>query len=392
MRCVKKLCNIGNTLAHLANLKRDVMKINPPFRAEHIGSLLRPQSLKDAWKNYDSETITELEYGTVIDNAVRDAVCLQEQVGLRVITDGEFRRKSYWSHFLEAVDGFGVRPSDFRFRDDSGHTQEFLAPCVESKVRWTKSIAGCAFEFLRSVTTKTAKLTIPSPPTMHFWCGRDTFSSDVYDNEELFFDDLSNLFKEEIKDLVARGCTYLQIDDVPLAMLCDENVRSRVAARGNDPDELTKRYVRLINESIPDLPMGITIGLHLCRGNLRGSWLSEGGYESIASLIFNKIHADVFFLEYDDERSGGFEPLRYLPSDKTAVLGLMTTKSPALERVDDIRRKVDKAVCYAPLDNLAISPQCGFSSTVSGNPLTTDDQWRKLEFLTEVAEAIWGEN
>ncbi len=368
------------------------MKINPPFRAEHIGSLLRPQSLKDAWKNYDAETITELEYGTVIDNAVRDAVCLQEQVGLRVITDGEFRRKSYWSHFLEAVDGFGVRPSDFRFRDDHGHTQEFLAPCVESKVRWTKSIAGCAFEFLRSVTTKTAKLTIPSPPTMHFWCGRDTFSSDVYDNEELFFDDLSNLFKEEIKDLGARGCTYLQIDDVPLAMLCDENVRSRVAARGNDPDELTKRYVRLINESIPDLPLCITIGLHLCRGNLRGSWLSEGGYESIASLIFNEIHADVFFLEYDDERSGGFEPLRYLPSDKTAVLGLMTTKSPALERVDDIRRKVDKAVCYAPLDNLAISPQCGFSSTVSGNPLTTDDQWRKLEFLTEVAEAIWGEN
>ena len=379
-------------MAHLVNLKHDVVKINPPFRAEHIGSLLRPQSLKDAWKNYDAETITEIEYGTIINNAVRDAVRLQEQAGLRVITDGEFRRKSYWSHFLEAVDGFGVRPSDFRFRDESGHTQEFLAPCVESRIRWTKSIAGSAFEFLQSVTTKTVKLTIPSPPTMHFWCGRDTFSSDVYDDEESFFDDLSKLFREEIEDLVGRGCTYLQIDDVPLAMLCDENVRNRVAARGDDPYQLTERYIELINESIPDLPIDITIGLHLCRGNLRGSWLSEGGYENIASLIFNKIHADVFFLEYDDVRSGGFEPLRYLPSDKTAVLGLITTKSPALERVDDIRRKVDKAVCYAPLDNLAISPQCGFSSTVSGNPLTIDDQWRKLEFLTEVAWAIWGEN
>ena len=368
------------------------MKIKPPFRAEHIGSLLRPQSLKDAWKRTESGAITKSEYSAIVDNAIIDAVRLQEQTGIKVTTDGEFRRKSYWSHFLEAVEGFEVRKSDFKFRDAGGNTRDFFAPYVKSRFSRTKSISGSDFDFLSGITTRTPKLTMPSPPTMHFWRGRDTFDSAIYPDEELYFADLAKLFNDEIKDLVARGCTYLQIDDVPLAMLCDENVRSRVAARGNDPDELTKRYVRLINESIPDLPMGITIGLHLCRGNLRGSWLSEGGYESIASLIFNEIHADVFFLEYDDERSGGFEPLRYLPSDKTAVLGLMTTKSPALERVDDIRRQVDKAVCYAPLDNLAISPQCGFSSTVSGNPLTTDDQWRKLEFLTEVAEAIWGEN
>ncbi|HIO00603.1 MAG TPA: hypothetical protein EYN14_01385 [Alphaproteobacteria bacterium] len=195
-----------------------------------------------------------------------------------------------------------------------------------------------------------------------------------------------------MKDLVARGCTYLQIDDVPLAMLCDENVRNTVATRGNDPNQLAKRYAQLINESISDLPEDVTVGLHLCRGNLKGSWLSDGGYEAIAPLIFNEIEVDGFFLEYDDLRSGGFEPLRHLLQDKVVVLGLVTTKSPDLEKADDIKRKVDRAARYISMDNLAISPQCGFSSTVFGNPLTIDDQWRKLELLVEVADDIWSGN
>ena len=365
------------------------MKIKPPFRAEHIGSLLRPQSLKDAWKRTESGAITKSEYSAIVDNAISDAVRLQEQTGIKVTTDGEFRRKSYWSHFLEAVDGFEVRKSDFKFRDAGGNTRDFLAPYVKSRFSRTKSISGSEFDFLSGITTRTPKLTMPSPPTMHFWRGRDTFDSAIYPDEELYFADLAKLFNDEIKDLVARGCTYLQIDDVPLAMLCDENVRNTVATRGNDPNQLAKRYAQLINESISDLPEAVTVGLHLCRGNLKGSWLSDGGYEAIAPLIFNEIEVDGFFLEYDDFRSGGFEPLRHLLQDKVVVLGLVTTKSPDLEKADDIKRKVDRAARYISMDNLAISPQCGFSSTVSGNPLTIDDQWRKLELLVEVADDIW---
>jgi len=369
-----------------------MMKINPPFRVEHIGSLLRPRYLKDAWKRYGAAEITGTEYGVIVDRAIKEAVLHQEQLGLGAITDGEFRRKSYWSHFLEAVDGFGTRTAEFKFRDIAGKTQNFLAPYVKQKLRWTGPISGGAFEFLRCATTKTPKLTIPSPPTMHFWCGSDAFDRAVYSNDESFFDDLRELFLKEISDLVARGCTYIQIDDVPLAMLCDENVRSKLASNGRDPDRLTACYMRLINEIICDLPDTVTTGLHLCRGNLKGSWLSEGGYDLIAPRLFGEIEADVFFLEYDDPRAGGFEPLRHLPKNKMVVLGLVTTKSSALEKIDDIKWQLEQAARYVPLENLGISPQCGFSSTVAGNPLTEDDQWRKMDLLVSIAEDVWGDH
>ena len=368
------------------------MKIKPPFRAEHIGSLLRPQSLKDAWKRLNSGAIGDTKYGSIVDSAIYDVVRFQEKTGLKVVTDGEFRRKSYWSHFVETVDGLDVKESDFRFRDVNGKTKAFLAPYVKGHFRWAKSISGKDFDFLNGVTTRTPKLTMPSPSTMHFWRGPATFDRSIYPDEESYFVDLEKLFNDEIKDLVARGCTYLQLDEVPLAMLCDAEVRATVTERGNDPYQLAARYVRLINRSISGLPEEVTVGLHLCRGNLQGSWLSDGGYEAIAPLIFNEVEVDAFFLEYDDLRSGGFEPLRHLREDKVLVLGLITTKTPGLENVDDLKRKVDQASRYVSMDNLAISPQCGFSSTVSGNPLNIDDQWRKLDLLVEVADEIWGEN
>ena len=366
------------------------LKIKSPFRAEHIGSLLRPQSLKDAWKQRETGAISETEYGVVLDNAISDVVSFQEGTGLKAVTDGEFRRKSYWSHFLESVNGMEVKKSDFRFKDANGRERGFLAPHMNGHLRWTKSVSGKEFDFLNGVTTGTPKLTVPSPSTMHFWRGANTFSRCFYRDEESYFVDLEKFFKEEIKDLIARGCTYLQFDEVALPMLCDEKVRSMVIERGGDPQQLSARYAQLINSSIVGLPEDIRVGLHLCRGNLQGSWLSEGGYETIASLIFEEVEADTFFLEYDDFRSGGFEPLRYLSQDKVVVLGLITTKSPHLEKADDLKRKIEKASRYVSMDNLAISPQCGFSSTVSGNPLSVDDQWRKLELLVKVADDIWG--
>lgn len=366
------------------------MRTNPPFRADHVGSLLRPQALKDAWKTFDAGGMDADDYHAIVDEAIREVVSLQEDAGLKGITDGEFRRKSYWSHFVDAVDGFGVRTATFRFRDAHGHEQDFVAPFVESRIERNRSISGEEYDFLKKATGATPKITMPSPPTMHFWRGKDTISGTTYEDEEAYFADLARVFNDEIKDLAGRGCTYVQIDEVPLAMLCDVGVREQIAARGTDPEWLAKRYVRLMNECIAEAPDSVTIAMHLCRGNFKGRWLSEGGYESVAELLFNESHVHAFFLEYDDERSGGFDPLRHLPREKVAVLGIMTTKSPQLEQADYLKRRIDDAAHHAPLENLAISPQCGFSSTVAGNPLTIDDERRKLDLLVKVATDVWG--
>lgn len=362
----------------------------PPFRAEHIGSLLRPPALREAWRRTDAGEASPAEYEAAVESAIREAVALQEDAGLKSVTDGEFRRKSYWSHFVEAVDGFGVRPSVFRFRDAHGHRQEFLAPFVEGRIARTRPISGAEYDFLRAVTRQTPKITIPSPPTMHFWRLGQTFAAGSYDDEEAYFADLARVFNEEIADLARRGCRYVQIDEVPLAMLCDAGIRAEIAATGRDPEALARRYVRLIDECIADVPAEMTVGLHLCRGNFKGRWLSEGGYDSVAELLFGESRVHAFFLEYDSGRAGGFEPLRHLPADKIAVLGLVSTKSPRLETADELKRRIDAAARFAPLDNLAISPQCGFSSTVAGNPLAIDDQRRKLELLVSVAADVWG--
>ena len=363
---------------------------SPPFRAEHIGSLLRPRTLHAAFKRLSAGEIDAAAYTAAVDQAIRDVVRLQEDAGLQVVTDGEFRRASYWSHFVEAVDGFSVKTSAFKFHDAEGHDHEFVAPYVERPVRRGRPISGGEFDFLKSVTTRTPKITMPSPPTMHFWRGRDSLAPGSYGDEEAFFADLAAVYRAEIADLARRGARYIQIDEVPLAMLCDGGVRGVIAGRGNDPARLTGRYVKLINECVAGTPPEVTLGLHLCRGNFKGRWLSEGGYDSVAEVMFGETNVKAFFLEYDNERAGTFAPLRFLPRHKHAVLGIVTTKSPLLEEADALKRRIDEAATFAPLDNLAVSPQCGFSSTIGGNPITVDDERRKLDLVVRVARDVWG--
>ena len=363
----------------------------PPYRAEHIGSLLRPASLTAAFRAWSAGEIDDARFRQTQDECIREVVALQEAIGLRAVTDGEFRRASYWGHFLGPVAGLGTAAAIYRFRDDSGEELSFLAPRVEGRVRRRESVGGPAFGFLAGVARATPKVTIPSPPTFHFWRGRDTFAPGTYDDPAEFFSDLAKVYREEIADLAARGARYLQLDDVPLVMLCDPDIRERLAHDGEDADALIGLYLASINDALADRPANLVVGLHLCRGNHRGKHLASGGYEPIAERLFNELAVDAFFLEYDGERAGGFEPLRFLPEGKRAILGLVSSKSTALESASDLARRLDGASRHTPLDRLGVSPQCGFASTVGGNPITADIQRRKLGQVVAAARAVWGE-
>ena len=308
-----------------------------------------------------------------------------------MVTDGEFRRASYWGHFLGPVAGLGTAAAIYRFRDDSGEELSFLAPRVEGRVRRRESVGGPAFGFLAGVARATPKVTMPSPPTFHFWRGRDTFAPGTYDDPAEFFSDLAKVYREEIADLAARGARYLQLDDVPLVMLCDPDIRGRLARDGEDADALIDLYLASINDALAGRPANLVVGLHLCRGNHRGKHLASGGYEPIAERLFNELAVDAFFLEYDGERAGGFEPLRFLPEGRRAILGLVSSKSTALESAADLARRLDEASRHTPLDRLGVSPQCGFASTVGGNPITADIQRRKLGQVVAAARAVWGD-
>ena len=363
----------------------------PPYRAEHIGSLLRPASLTAAFRAWSAGEIDDARFRQTQDECIREVVALQEGIGLRVVTDGEFRRASYWGHFLGPVAGLGTAAAIYRFRDDSGEELSFLAPRVEGRVRRRESVGGPAFGFLAGVARATPKVTMPSPPTFHFWRGRDTFAPGTYDDPAEFFSDLAKVYREEIADLAARGARYLQLDDVPLVMLCDPDIRGRLARDGEDADALIDLYLASINDALADRPADLVVGLHLCRGNHRGKHLASGGYEPIAERLFNELAVDAFFLEYDGERAGGFEPLRFLPEGRRAILGLVSSKSTALESAGDLARRLDEASRHAPLERLGVSPQCGFASTVGGNPITADIQRRKLGQVVAAARAVWGE-
>lgn len=364
--------------------------MTPPFRADHVGSLLRPAELRQAFRQFSGGALSAQAFRAVQDRAIRDVVKLQEEVGLRSITDGEFRRASYWAHFVEAVDGLTVKTAVHKFRDEQGDGQTFLAPHVDGKVKYNGSISGAEFDFLKSVTSQTPKLTLPSPPTMHFWCGRHAIDPRAYQDVEVFFEDLAQVYRTEIADLVTRCVRYLQIDEVPLAMLCDPNVREAIAASGDQPARLVDSYIKLINNALAGRPTDMTLAMHLCRGNFKGKWLSEGGYDYVAERLFNEINVDAFFLEYDTPRAGDFMPLKAVPAHKMVVLGLISTKTAELESIDTLRRRIDEASRYVPLERLAISPQCGFASAVSGNPLTTQNQMNKLLLVVEVAQLVWG--
>ncbi len=362
----------------------------PPFRADHVGSLLRPSVLRQAFKRFDAGEIDANRFRAVQDDSIRAVVRLQEDVGLKIVTDGEFRRSSYWGRFVERTDGFEIRQAAYKFHDETGQETNFTAPYAAKKISRIRPLAVDEFTFLRGVTHVTPKITLPAPSTMHFYAGRRFADPNAYAEPDTFFADLAHVFQEEIADLVDAGCRYVQLDEVAIAMLCDPAVRERVAAQGQDADALVDTYIDAINRALARRPVDMAAGVHVCRGNFRGRYLSEGGYDAVAERFFTDVNVTHFLLEYDTKRAGDFEPLRFVPRDKGVVLGLISTKTPVLESADDLKRRIEEATRYVDLDRLAVSPQCGFASTVAGNPVSEADQRAKLARTVEIAHAIWG--
>jgi len=367
-------------------------RARPPFRADHVGSFLRPAALLDAReKNADGE-ISKAELRKAEDEAIRGIVQFQEDLGLQGITDGEFRRTFFHIDFLEQLDGVethaGFTSQFHTKRGDIGFAPPVLK--VTGKVKHAKPIQLEDFKFLKSVTKRTPKVTIPSPTMLHFRGGREGISKEAYPDLDEFFADVAAAYREEIKQLGDAGLTYLQLDDTNLAYLCDPKMREAARGRGLDPDQLPRDYAKLINAAIAEKPKNMTICTHLCRGNFKSAWVAEGGYEPVAEVLFNELNVDGYFLEYDDPRSGDFKPLRFLPKGKTMVLGLVTTKLGELESKDEIKRRIDEAAKYAPMDQFCLSPQCGFSSTVHGNEIQREQQADKMRMIVELAGEVWG--
>ncbi|MBK8766870.1 MAG: 5-methyltetrahydropteroyltriglutamate--homocysteine S-methyltransferase [Burkholderiaceae bacterium] len=363
-----------------------------PFRADHVGSFLRPKVLLEAREQRQNGQITAEQLRTVEDAAIRDVVKFQEDIGLQGITDGEYRRTYFHIDFLEQLQGVETKGGiQVSFRKADG-TVDFSPPVMQvtGKIGHARPIQLADFEFLKSVTTRVPKVTIPSPTMLHFRGGRGAISQSAYPDLDLFYADVAAAYRDELDSLGKAGCRYVQMDDTNLAYLCDDKMREGARQRGDDPDELPRRYARLINAAIAGKPEGMTTAVHLCRGNFKSAWAAEGGYEPVAEVLFNELAVDAYFLEYDDARSGDFAPLRHVPKGKTVVLGLVSTKLGSLESKDDIRRRIDMAAKYVPLEQLALSPQCGFSSTVHGNDIAVDMQRAKLRLCVEVATEVWG--
>jgi 5-methyltetrahydropteroyltriglutamate--homocysteine methyltransferase len=368
-------------------------RTKPPFRADHVGSLIRPDALIAAREAAAKGSIPPAELIRIQHDAIRGVVRLQEELGLKLVTDGEYNRFSWQRDFLLKIGNVRNMPSRLtvRFHSAAG-TRDHTPPSLQvaGKLSRPEGIFVDDFKFLVSVAKAMPKITIPSPTIVHFRGGRDAIDAEAYPQMDAFYDDLAEVYRAEIRDLAAAGCRYLQIDEVNLAYLCDPELRRQVANIGEDPATLPKTYARLLNAVIADKPADMTVCMHLCRGNFAGAWIADGGYEPIAELLFNAINVDGYFLEYDSARAGGFEPLRFLPKGKTAVLGLVTTKSPKMETKDELKRRIDEAARYAPLEQLALSPQCGFSSGIGGNAMTVDNEVAKLALVVETAREVWG--
>jgi 5-methyltetrahydropteroyltriglutamate--homocysteine methyltransferase len=367
-------------------------RATPPFRADHVGSFLRPPELLAARDRFAKGEIDRAALRAAEDAAIRDIVRFQEDAGLEGITDGEFRRTYFHVDFLEQLSGVETKGGiAVSFHTAQGNV-EFAPPVmkVTGRVRHAKPIQVADFEFLRSVTKRTPKVTIPSPTMLHFRGGREAISREAYPDLEAFYADVAAAYRDEIAALAAAGCTYLQLDDTNLAYLCDAKMREGARQRGDDPDELPRRYARLINAAIAGRPANMTVCVHLCRGNFKSAWVAEGGYEPVAQVLFNELAVDGYFLEYDDTRSGDFAPLRHVPKGKIVVLGLVTTKLDTLETKDYLKAKIAEAAKLVPLEQLCLSPQCGFSSTVHGNVIARDAQAAKLKLVVETAREVWG--
>ena len=367
----------------------------PPFRADHVGSLLRPPSLLEARGRFAAGELDADGLRAVEDEAVDEVVRMQADVGLQTATDGEFRRASWHMDFIYAITGISKADQDLavHFRNADG-TLDFTPAGlrVDGPLSIDEPVFADDFAFLQGSVqpAQTAKLTIPSPSMVHYRGGAAAIDPAVYPDEDSFWSALSGAYRQQVAGIAAQGCRYLQLDDTSLAYLNDPAQRAELAGQGRDAEHQHERYIAQINAALTGRPEGLTVTTHMCRGNFRSSWVAEGGYDFVAEALFGGLEVDGFFLEFDDARSGGFEPLRFVPPGKRVVLGLVTTKRPELERKDDLKRRIDEAARYVPLEQLALSPQCGFSSTVEGNALTRDEQIAKLALVVETAAEVWG--
>lgn len=363
----------------------------PLLRADHVGSLLRPDALKRAHGDFRVQRIGDGALQASISAAITDAVRLQEQTGIRAVTDGEFRRGSWFLGFVHAVDGISLEQVQFQFSAEGVDSKTWHGPVIRGKLARARPIVLNDFRFLRTVTTQIPKVTLPAPSVLHFFGGANGIDKAVYPDLELFFADLAAIYRLEIADLHAAGCRYLQLDEVPLALLCDPNIRQAVAAQGQDPQRLIGLYIKAVNDALAGRPADLCVVMHLCRGNYRGRWMGSGGYDPIAERLFNALDVDGFLLEFDSARAGSFEPLRHLPATKRAFLGLISSKTTEVEKADDLARRLDEAARAVPIERLGLCPQCGFASSAGGNPVTPEVQWAKLALTAQTAKRVWGE-
>jgi 5-methyltetrahydropteroyltriglutamate--homocysteine methyltransferase len=365
-------------------------KLNPPYRAEHVGSFLRPPSLKEARAKHERGEIGEAALKEVEDKAILDVIRKQEAAGMQSITDGEFRRAFWHYDFLEELDGvegyWGEASSGVQFKGVALKPKHIH---VTGKIGFSSHPMIEHFSYLKSVAKGSPKMTIPSPSMLYYRMGREMFTNGAYPNIEDYYADMGRAYHKAVTAFANAGCRYLQLDDVSFAYLCDKEQRKMLSDRGDDPEEQLNRNIGMINAAVAGRPKDMRITMHLCRGNFRSTFIASGGYEPVADALFNRIDVDGYFMEWDTDRAGGFEPLRFLPKGKTVVLGLITSKTGGIEKKDDLKRRIDEAAKYAPIEQLCLSPQCGFASTEEGNTLAEDEQWRKLELAVETAREVW---
>jgi len=365
-----------------------MLRSTPPFRADHVGSLLRPQELREARAKRARGEIKAEQLKAIEDRAIKDVIAKQEAIGLKGVTDGEYRREFWHIDFLAGLDGVESFVSDHGIQFKGGETKP-IGLRVTGKIGFSGHSMIEHFTFLKNHTKNTPKMTIPSPSVVHFRGGRKAVPESIYRTMEEFYRDLGGAYRKAVHGFADAGCRYLQIDETNLAYLCDPEQRQVLRDRGDDPDKLPMIYAEMINTAISDRPADMIITMHLCRGNFRSLWIAQGGYEPVAELLFNKINANGYFMEYDSERAGGFEPLRFLPRNKTVVLGLVTSKTGTLETRDHLKRRLEDAAKYVDLEQLCLSPQCGFASTEEGNVLAEGEQWAKLSLIVEIANEVW---
>jgi 5-methyltetrahydropteroyltriglutamate--homocysteine methyltransferase len=367
-----------------------MQRTTPPFRADHVGSLLRPAALKAARAKREAGEITPAQLKEIEDAEIEKVIKKQEEVGLQGVTDGEFRRAFWQIDFLERLQGVESYLGERKVKFQGVQPKPVLLRVKDKLGGYTPHPMIEHFKFVQAHTRRTPKMTIPSPSSLHFRYGREAIDETIYPQMDAFYRDLGESYRKAVRAFADAGCRYLQLDEVNLAYLCDPSLRQQIRDRGEDPDTLPQAYAKLINAAISDIPADMTICMHLCRGNFRSTFVAAGGYEPVAEILFNSINVHGYFMEYDTERAGGFEPLRFVPKGKTVVLGLVTSKTGRLESRDELRRRIDEASKFISLDQLALSPQCGFASTEEGNVLAEEEQWAKLRMIVEIADEVWG--